>query len=118
MSLLQPAINVGLSEFDFWNMSVIEVQRYLDGAVWRLKSQAQFDYSLANLIGVSVGRLLSSEVEFPTIFDVYPELFTEEERIESENRKQEMIMENSKAQFLAFVEKINSKQLEEGVENN
>lgn len=40
MAMLQPAINLGLDEERFWEMTVAEVERYTDGAIWRLKSQA------------------------------------------------------------------------------
>lgn len=117
MSWLQPSIDLGLSEFDFWEMTVAEIERFSKGAIWRLKRQAQFDYSLADLIGVSVGRILSKDIEYPDIYEVYPELFDKEI---SEQRKQqeeeEIRQQNSLNNFLAFAMQHNSN-MRKGVDN-
>lgn len=110
MTLLQPAINCGLSESDFWNMTKIEVERYLEGATWRMKVQAQFYYSLADLIGVSCARIMSKDVEFPTIEQVYPNLYLEptsgqEEEVIEEQKD----MTASVNRFLEFAMAHNSK---------
>ena len=55
-------------------MSVAEVERYLKGVEWRMKLQAQFDYSLADLIGISAARMVSNDVKFPAIEEVYPNI--------------------------------------------
>jgi len=60
-------------------MSVGEVERYLKGVEWRMKMKAQFDYSLADLIGISAARMVSNDVKFPTIGEVYPTLFAKQE---------------------------------------
>lgn len=93
-------------------MTVAEIQRYMDGAIWRLKSQAQFDYSLANLIGVSVARVMSNEVSFPPIEDVYPDLFEEEIKEKRRQKEEEIIVQNSVNNFMAFAMKHNSKRKE------
>lgn len=111
--LLQPAINVGLSEFDFWIMTVAEVERYLNGAVWRHKTQAQFDYTLANLMARNMGCILAGGENIP-IEEVYPELFAAKE----EPTQEELIDKqtaNSVNNFLEFAKKHNSK-LAKGVE--
>lgn len=113
--MLQPAINVGLSETDFWEMTKAEIDRYLEGAVWRLKMRAQFDYKLADLIGVSVARLIDSNVSFPGIHEVYP--IMEEDVIEAEQEKEAAKMESSINNFLAFANRHNAK-MNKGVENN
>lgn len=114
MFWLQPSINLGLSEFDFWNMTVAEIERFSEGAVWRLKRQAQFDYSLADLIGISVSRTINSGTTFPTIMEVYPDLF-EKERIEEEQklREEEIRMTNSANRFMEFALKHNAKMRKE-----
>ena len=78
---------MGLLESQFWDMTVAEVQRHMEGYTWRLRAKAQLDYSLANLIGISVGRLMSKDVEYPTLASAYPNLFekeVEEERLADE----------------------------------
>lgn len=106
LAMLQPAINMGLTELDFWDMTKAEIERYLEGALWRMKAKAQFDYSLADLIGASVARLLDSNSEYPAIYQVYPHLF-EEEIIEEE--KQDTATTNSINNFLSFAMKHNAK---------
>lgn len=114
--LLQPAINVGLSEFDFWNMTVAEVERYLKGATWRYKTQAQLDYTLATLIGNAIGcvigdgNMVSIEEAYPSLFEV--ELQEKQEAIEAEKKTM-----NSVNNFLEFAKRHNSKK-SKGVENN
>jgi hypothetical protein len=80
-------------------MTVAEVVRYTEGAVWRLQTKAQFDYTLANLIGVSVARILSSDMEYPTIDEVYPALF---ELKKEEEAQQQLAIETSANRFLQF----------------
>lgn len=90
-------------------MTLAEIERYCDGAVWRMKQQAQFDYSLADLIGVSVGRLLDSNVNYPTIYEVYPHLFEEENVTPEEEQQSEIATTNSINNFLAFAMAHNAK---------
>lgn len=91
-------------------MTLAEIQRYCEGATWRLKQQAQFDYSLADLIGASIGRLFDSKCEFPAIYQVYPYLFEEEKQLAPEEATEEQIATtNSINNFLAFAMKHNAK---------
>ena len=71
-----------------------------------MKSQAQFDYSLANLIGVSVARIMSNDVEFPPIEKVYPDLF---EAVVEEHIQEEIATQNSINHFMEFAMKHNAK---------
>lgn len=112
---LQPTINLGLSEFDFWDMTPAEIERWVEGATWRLKRQAIFDYQLAELIGISSARMLSSEVQFPAIEDVYPELFGKE-KTEDESVVKDDIMTISQNRFLAFAQAHNAR-MQKGVDD-
>lgn len=114
--LLQPAINMGLSEFDFWTMTKGEVERYLEGAVWRMKSKAQFDYILGDLIGISVARVMSDEVKYPSIEDIYPALFNKKDAKVKEIEEEALRIEDSTNRFLEFALKHNAKR-RQGVEN-
>lgn len=87
-------------------MTVVEIERYCEGATWRMKQQAQFDYSLANLIGLSVSRLFDNNSQFPSIEDAYPNLF-EEELIEKQ--KEDQATQKSVNNFMAFAMAINAK---------
>lgn len=108
-SLLQPCINLGLEEEKFWEMTVAEIQRYIDGGVWRLKTKASLDYALANLIGISSARIVSKEVEYPSLEDAYPELFaSEREAAERQRKAEEIAIKNSTNRFLEFAMKHNA----------
>lgn len=114
--LLQPAINMGLSEFDFWNMTKAEIERYLEGAIWRMRSKAQFDYCLADLIGISVARVMSNDVTYPPIEQIYPNLFDQDIKVEKERLEEEVRIQDSTNRFMEFALKHNAK-IREGVEN-
>jgi hypothetical protein len=103
---------MGLRESEFWDMTKAEVERYLEGAVWQMKQKAQFDYALADLIGISVSRMMSENSTFPSISEVYPLLFENKEQKED---VQEMDMQDSINRFLAFANKHNAKM--KGAEN-
>lgn len=80
----------------------------MEGAVWRYKIQAQFDYNLANLFGVAVARILDNSVEFPSIEQVYPNLFDkeiEDKKISEEKQR----ITNSENNFLAFAKAHNAR---------
>lgn len=114
--LLQPAINVGLSELDFWNMTKAEIERYVEGAIWRMRSQAQFDYCLADLIGISVARVMSDDVEYPPIEKIYPTLFDDVVKEQKRQQEEELRMVDSTNRFMEFALKHNAR-IREGVEN-
>lgn len=114
--LLQPAINVGLSELDFWNMTKAEIERYVEGAIWRMRSQAQFDYCLADLIGISVARVMSDDVEYPPIEKIYPTLFDDVVKEQKQRQEEELRMVDSTNRFMEFALKHNAR-IREGVEN-
>jgi hypothetical protein len=108
--LLQPCINFGLEESKFWDMTVAELQRYIDGAMWRYKQKASLDYALANLIGISNARLMSSDVDYPTLEKAYPSLFADElSQAEAERIAEEKAIQNSTNRFLEFARKHNTK---------
>lgn len=109
---LQPSINLGLEEEKFWSMTPIEVSRFIEGAVFRMKSKAQFDYALANVIGVSIARVVDSNVTIPTIEEVYPNLF---EKVVEE--KPEDLTTKSVNNFLAAAMRINAARKKNGGEH-
>lgn len=71
-------------------MTLLEVVRLLESKARVLKLEnerkARFDYTLADLIGVSVARVHNSKNKFPAIEDVYPYLFLTQEKIEEKEQ--------------------------------
>ena len=92
------------------------VERYSEGALWRLRSKAQFDYMLADLIGVSSARMMSNEVKFPTLEEAYPGLFERKPEEVKALEEEQLGIQNSTDRFLEFAMKHNAKRRNEGVE--
>ena len=107
---LDNALDYGISEFDFWNMTIAELTRAIDSKkrIQRLEAQerASSDYILADLIGRSIARLYSSSAHMPQISEVYPSLFTSGE---IEEKVQEKKNELSVLRFKQFAQSYNNK---------
>lgn len=86
-------------------MTLAEVVRWEKGAIFRLKSKAQFDYILADLIGISVGSKFSDKIEYPTIEKAYSGLFDEQKE---EQNNEEIIAQNNVNRFMEFALKHNA----------
>ena len=65
-------------------------------------------YSLANLIGISVGRLFSKDAEFPNLEEVYPQLFKDQTKIK-EVPKLDVKTQRSIAYIKAFAQNFNKR---------
>lgn len=104
------ALDYGISEFDFWDMTLPEINRAIESKIRILKTQAQerasYDYILAELIGRSIARIYSSSATMPTINEVYPSLFDSEE---IQQKKQEQQAELSAIRFRQFAASYNNK---------
>lgn len=87
-------------------MTKAEVERYLEGYIWRMRQKAQFDYTMADLIAYSVGRILDDKANYPSIYDVYPTLFDEEAKQAQEEENNTMKSVNN---FMAFAMAHNKK---------
>ena len=77
--LLEQCMSIGMTESDFYNSTFKQVQRYAESYTSReklkMQEQAFFDYTLANMIGTSVARLFSNDVQYPGIGEMYPGIF-------------------------------------------
>ena len=76
MELLEQCMSIGMREEDFYNSTIKQITRYVESYNKQQENQLQekafFDYQLANLIGMSVARLLSKDAKFPTFEKAYP----------------------------------------------
>ena len=115
---LDNALDAGITEFDFWHMTLAELDRAMASKHRMLKAQAQekasFDYILAELIGRSIARLQSSANTMPDISEVYPSLFDSKE---IEEARQEQRMKLSAIRFELFAKSHNEKFREAAKEN-
>ena len=107
---LDSALDYGISEFDFWNMTFAELERLLDSKKRVIKQKAQekasYDYILADLIGRSVARIYGSTNTMPDIGDVYPAIFDSQEIAEKKAAKKADI---SAIRFRQFADSYNKK---------
>lgn len=106
--LLDVAVKLGIKEFDFWEMTMAEVQRELEAIQFRKeipnKDKAYFDYMQAQLIAIGIGCSINGG-EFPKIQEVYSSLFVvNEEALQAEKD------EISAIRFRQFAE-LHNKQL-------
>ena len=107
---LDIALDWGISEEEFWDMTLAELQRLLNSKkrtlIAQQKEKATFDYILADLIGRSVSRIYSSSSKMPEINKVYPTLFDSDEVEEAIQKKKD---ELSAVRFKQFAENFNKR---------
>lgn len=103
-------MDYGITENDFWQMTLAEAIRAVESKKRIMLREAQekagYDYILADLIGRSVARIHSSAATMPALVEVYPSLFDTEEY---EEKKQEKQDELSVLRFKQFAQAFNSK---------
>ena len=116
--LLETALDIGLTEFDFWNMTFAEFNRKMESYQRVQKREAQekaaADYRLADLIGYSIARLYSSGAKYPEIYDVYPAIF-DKDAIEEAREKERF--KRTDMWLRQFAESFNKTQTKEGKDN-
>lgn len=110
--MLNNALDYGISEYDFWNMTFAELDRLVDSKkrVDKLhaKERATYDYISASLIGRAFAASMDSKNEFPDIYSVYPSLFKEEIE-KKEEQEQERLNQLSALRFRQFAQSYNKK---------
>jgi hypothetical protein len=106
--ILDNALDWGIPESDFWDMTLAERLFESKRRMKKQKTQEQayFDYQLADLIGVSVGRIYNKSTKMPSIEEAYPNIFDAEKMQEEKQEKQD---ELSAARFKQFAEAFNKK---------
>lgn len=89
--LLERALDIGLSESNFWDMTIGEIARKIESYnriyLAKSKERASYDYIQASLIIKGVGICLGSKEKFPSIYEVYGNLFNDD--IEKEKQARE-----------------------------
>lgn len=117
--MLENALDCGISEYAFWNMTIAELTRLAESKQRQIQYQARerasFDYIHASLIGRAFASCMSKDATFPELFEVYPSLFKNEaeERIsQKEKEKQELLGELSALRFKQFADSYNKRFME------
>jgi hypothetical protein len=71
---LNSALDFGITERDFWDMTISELERLFESKRRMRKLQQQekasYDYILAELIGRSIGRIYNASNKYPEIHEV------------------------------------------------
>jgi hypothetical protein len=112
--MLDNALDCGITEQAFWEMTIGELERQLES--WkrlekrRLKEKATFDYTLAMLVGRAFGA--DEQHPFPDMYDVYPGLF-EDDIQRREEEESARLAQLSAIRFIQFANSFNSKVDEE-----
>lgn len=80
-SLLPTALQCGVKIFEFWDLTYGEIILIINAHNANLKAKMQQEAALnhqhANLIGLSVARLMDKNAEYPSLYEAYPNLFEE-----------------------------------------
>lgn len=109
--MLDNALDYGITEKDFWDMTIAEIQRAVKSArrVQKLQSQerASYDYILANLIVRGVSKVLGDKSEYPSIEKAYPGVF-DDVIAEREAQLEEQRMNLSALRFKQFAQSYNN----------
>lgn len=99
------ALDAGIKEQEYWEMTIAELIRAMESFNRRERAKAQekatFDYILADTIGRSISRLYASSNHLPHIADVYTTLFNKQELEEKDAEKK---VELSVMRFKQFAE--------------
>lgn len=110
--LLDNALDFGLKEFEFWEMTPAEIKRHIDSRnrmmKFEAKQRATFDYILANLINKGTAVVMGAKEPFPTIEEAYPDLFSDLQK-EREEKIAQQKMSLSALRFRQFAQSYNSK---------
>lgn len=108
--MLDNALDIGISEHDFWDMTIAELNRLTASKIRQhkieAKERATFDYIHAQLIGRAFACNMASEATFPPIEEVYSSLFLDQEMIQQKHEQQQSL---SALRFIQFAESFNRK---------
>lgn len=110
---LNACMILGLTEAEFNAMTLAEVKRWLEAHEKRrlreLQEEAMIAYISVDLIGVSVGRLMSRDIKYPQFVDAFVNLFSKEEIAKIEEDKAKREREEFIAKFKAMAENHNER---------
>lgn len=91
MRWLESSLDYGITENEFWEMTLAELIRAIESKKRihkeQLREKAVQDYILGDLIGKSIARIYNSSATYPQIYEVYKDLFDSEELKEQRQEK-------------------------------
>ena len=103
---------IGMTHVQFWEATYGEIIDLLNAhnknKKEELQQEASMNYQLANLIGVSVGRLMDKKAKMPSLEEAYPTLFEKKEEKTKEPPQQDWRI--FKARMMQYAGAHNNKQ--------
>ena len=106
--MLDNALDVGIPEREFWDMTISEISRALHSKrrvdSMRMKERALMDWHLSVLIAKGY-----HEAKIPAFDDEYSFLFEEEEKESLKEKEEAQRMEISAIRFKQFADSFNAK---------
>ena len=110
--LLENALDSGIKELEFWEMTIGEVIRAIESKNRLIKIEAKekasYDYILANLIAKGVSLAFGGRGNFPTIEEAYSSIFQEEIKAK-EKEIEEQRINLSVLRFQQFAQSYNKR---------
>lgn len=107
--MLNNALDYGITEAEFWEMTFAELDRLVASKrrveKYREQCEAANNYTLAILIGRAFSASMDSNATFPDIHEAYPTLFNAKEREEKIKEEKDNI---SALRFIHFAQTYNS----------
>lgn len=81
---------IGIDEFEERTFAEINLMLESKARVREneLRNELSIKYQMVDLMGASIGRMFAEGVEFPEIYQIYPELFEDVESIREEQKAQ------------------------------
>ena len=107
---LEVSLDYGISEWDFWDMTLAEINRAIESKQRIKKRQDEEKAELQevvdflrdpDLIGKSVARIYASSARMPELAEAYPTLFSKKNIEEEKQRKKDELSAIRFKQFAA-----------------
>lgn len=77
--MLPTALQCGIGVREYWELTYGEIIDTIDAynisEKRKMQENAAMIHQLANLIGISVSRLVDNSAKYPTLYEAYPQLF-------------------------------------------
>ena len=109
--MLPIALQVGISAYDYWSMTYGEIidsiKAFKENERLRVREVAGFNYQLANLIGLSVARIMDKDAKYPSLKESFPNIF--DDLIENDEPIQQD-WQIAKARLMEYAEANNKKE--------
>ena len=105
-------MDYGITEFDFWEMTIGEVDRAIQSKIRVRKMEAQerasYDYIQASLIIKGFSIVMGSKEQYPSIGEAYPGIMDEVQKV-NEEKVQKRKEDLSVLRFKQFAQSYNKK---------